>query len=67
LDHAEGVVPTRVGDVAVRLERDGDGFLARVTAPEGVPTSLIPAPGLKAASAAKTQGGKLERRFVQAG
>jgi alpha-L-rhamnosidase len=67
LDHAEGVVPTRVGDVAVRLERDGDGFVAQVTAPEGVPTSLIPAPGLKAASAANANGGKLERRFVQAG
>jgi hypothetical protein len=30
LEHAHGVVPTAAGDVAVRLERDADGFAAFV-------------------------------------
>jgi len=65
LEHAEGVVPTRLGDVDVRLTRDGAGFTAQVTAPAGVPATLFAAPGLKAAAAARSTGpGKLEARFI---
>ncbi len=68
LDHAEGVVPTARGDVEVRLERDGDGFVAQVRTPAGVPTQLRAAPGLKAAGAAKATGvGAWEARFIRAG
>ncbi|HLK24148.1 MAG TPA: alpha-L-rhamnosidase C-terminal domain-containing protein [Caulobacteraceae bacterium] len=66
LEHAEGVVPTARGDVEVRLDADGDGFVAQVRAPEGVPTSLVSAPGLQAASAVKRNGAVLEGRFTQA-
>jgi hypothetical protein len=68
LDHAEGVVPTARGDVEVRLERDGDGFVAQVRTPAGVPTQLRAAPGLKAAGATKATGvGAWEARFIRAG
>jgi hypothetical protein len=68
LDHAEGVVPTGRGDVEVRLERHGDGFVAQVRTPAGAPTQLRAAPGLKAAKPAKATGvGTWEARFVRAG
>ena len=62
------MVPTARGDVEVRLERDGDGFVAQVRTPAGVPTQLRAAPGLKAAGAAKATGvGAWEARFIRAG
>src|SRR6185312_473993 len=68
LDNAEGVVPTRHGDVTVRLARDGDGFVAQVQAPPGVPTTLNAAPGLQIATTASASlDGRLEARFVPAG
>jgi alpha-L-rhamnosidase len=67
LEHADGVVPTRLGDVEVRLERDGAGFVAQVRGPDGVPLTLAPASGLKAAAAPTASGPSLESRFVYAG
>jgi alpha-L-rhamnosidase len=68
LDHAEGVVPTARGDVEVKLERDGDGFVAQIRTAAGVPTQLRPAPGLTAARPAKAIGvGVWEARFVRGG
>ena len=65
LDHAEGTVPTRHGDVEVTLERDGDGFIAKARTPAGVPTTLTAAPGLKADKPAKATGvGVWEARFI---
>lgn len=50
LDHASGVFPTLVGDVSVGLTRDGDGFIAKVQGPPGVPLQMQAAPGLRHAS-----------------
>ncbi len=36
LDHAQGVAPTPFGDVEVKLERDGDGFIAQACLPAGL-------------------------------
>ncbi len=66
LEHAEGIVPTARGDVEVRLERDGEGFVAQVSAPDGVPTELQSAPGLQAAGPVKRSGPRLEARFIAA-
>jgi alpha-L-rhamnosidase len=67
LEHAEGVVPTRHGDVSVRLSREGDGFVAQVQAPAGVPATLTAAPGLHiATTATMSKDGRLEARFVAA-
>jgi alpha-L-rhamnosidase len=63
LDHAEGVVPTAAGDVEVRLERKGAGFVAQVRSPDGVPTRLEAAPGVKCAERASQRGGSLEALF----
>jgi hypothetical protein len=68
LDHAEGAVPTARGDVEVRLERAGDGFVAQVRAPAGTPIELRAAPGLAASAPAKATGaGAWEARFVRTG
>jgi hypothetical protein len=53
LDHARGVVPTMVGDVEVRLEREGGGFVATVNAPAGIPIAIAAAPGLSLRSAVR--------------
>jgi hypothetical protein len=63
LDHAEGVVPTCAGDVSVRLERAGDGFVAQVEGPVGATISLSAAPGVTMDGAVAKAGGKLEARF----
>jgi hypothetical protein len=50
LDNASGVFPTLAGDVSVALTRDGEGFVAKVQAPPGVPLQMQAAPGLRLAS-----------------
>ena len=66
LDYAEGVVPTPHGDVETRLERDGDGFVARYRLPDGLTASITPQPGtLLAAEPGRLQG-DVELRFTRA-
>jgi hypothetical protein len=65
LDHAQGVVPTLAGDVEVRLERAGDGFVAAIHAPAGVPLELAPAPGLTLTASTSPQPGHHEARFTR--
>jgi hypothetical protein len=47
LEHAEGVVPTSVGDVEVKLSQEGKGFVAQVRGPDGVALSFADAPAAK--------------------
>ncbi|HEY1753279.1 MAG TPA: alpha-L-rhamnosidase C-terminal domain-containing protein [Caulobacteraceae bacterium] len=47
LEHAEGVVPTPLGDVEATLERDGDGLLARYRLPDGCTAKVAERPGLR--------------------
>jgi len=65
LEAAEGVVPTARGDVEVKLARDGNGFVARVRAPDGVTLSLSDAPGAKLKKKSST-GSKHEARYEPA-
>jgi hypothetical protein len=44
LEYAEGVVPTAVGDVEVKLARHGREFVAQVRAPHGAKLSFSDAP-----------------------
>lgn len=64
LEYAEGVVPTRVGDVEVTLERNRDSLVAQVRAPDGVTTRLQPASGYDGV-ARWQQGGALEATFTR--
>ena len=65
LDYAEGVVPTRNGDVHVHLERDGEGFVARARSSASAPFEFGAAPGLKlVAKPAKAAGG-FEARYTR--
>jgi hypothetical protein len=63
LDHAAGVVPTLAGDVEVRLERDGAGFAAFVSAPVDVPLEMAAAPGVRLRSSRGGRGA-YEARFA---
>jgi len=63
LDHAEGVVPLLCGDVAARLERTVDGFVARYRTPVGAAVEVAAAPGLRVASAPGRAGGEIELRY----
>ena len=63
LDHAEGVVPTPLGDVEARLERDGDGFVARYRTPTGVGFDVLAAPGLALVGPPTIAGDTVEARF----
>jgi hypothetical protein len=56
LDHAGGVVPTAVGDVTVKLERDSEGFAALVEGPADVPIQIAAAPGLTLRSCSGDRG-----------
>jgi len=64
LEYAEGIVPTRSGDVHVRLERDGEGFVARANASGTVPVEFAAAPGLKLAATPTKIGESFEARYV---
>jgi hypothetical protein len=63
LDFAEGVVPLAAGDVAVRLERDGAGFVARYRAPDGMTVRAEPAAGLRLTAGPTLVGDEVEFRF----
>ncbi len=63
LDHAEGIVPTPHGDVEARLERAGDGFVARYRLPAGLAARPEPPPGLALAAAPGRLEGEVELRF----
>jgi alpha-L-rhamnosidase len=63
LDFAEGVVPTRLGDVEIRLEQDKDGFVAQGRAPGGVPVALSAASGLAVEAADSRADGRFEMRL----
>ena len=63
LDAAEGTVPTRAGDVCVRLEREPDGFAARLSGPPGIPVEIEAAPGLTIRGTPARSAGDLEVRF----
>jgi alpha-L-rhamnosidase len=65
LAFAEGVVPTTKGDVEVRLEQAGDGFHARVAAPERLDVTLSASPGLTMVGEVARAGDVLEARFVR--
>ena len=65
LDHAEGIVPTPHGDVEARLERAGDGFVARYRLPAGLTARPQPPPGL-ALAAERALEGEVELRFAPA-
>ncbi|MFI4974117.1 MAG: alpha-L-rhamnosidase C-terminal domain-containing protein [Caulobacterales bacterium] len=66
LDHAEGVVPTPLGDVQVTLSRSGDGFVAQVTAPDGASAAMATSPGLRMVTSTPAAKGRLEARFEPA-
>jgi alpha-L-rhamnosidase len=68
LEWAEGVVPTRHGDVEVLLECKEKGFTARVHAPAGASVAFSAAPGLTIihGSASPSRAGKLEATFTTA-
>ncbi len=65
LEYADGVVPTRNGDVQVRLERTGEGFVAKAHSSADAPIEFGMAPGLRLASdPVKTSGG-FEARYLR--
>lgn len=61
LDWAEGVVAAGPHDVTVRLDRDGDGFVARIET--AAPVEVAAAPGLRIVSQ-DHQDGALTVRFA---
>ncbi|HLY79174.1 MAG TPA: alpha-L-rhamnosidase C-terminal domain-containing protein, partial [Caulobacteraceae bacterium] len=63
LDHAAGVVPTPHGDVEARLERAGDGFVARYRLPDGLTASVTPARGFVLLAEPDRLQGEIELRF----
>jgi hypothetical protein len=64
LDHAEGVVPTAVGDVEVKLARDSEGFVVQVRAPAGAKLHFMDAPAAKLTK--KTSSGNEHEAVYQA-
>ncbi len=65
LDHAEGVVPTCRGDVRVRLERDGEGFVAKIESSADTPVKFDAAPGLNLGSQPVKTAGGFEVRYAR--
>ena len=66
LQHAEGVIPTPLGDVEVRLTRDGDGFAAAYRVPDGAEIEVRAAPRTRLTEPPRRSGGRLEARFAVA-
>lgn len=66
LDHAEGIVPTARGDIAVRLERDGTGFTARIVAPHDE-VRIETAAGLCISSHTRSADGAINVSYRPAG
>ncbi|MGD0864177.1 MAG: alpha-L-rhamnosidase N-terminal domain-containing protein [Rhizomicrobium sp.] len=65
LEYAEGVVPTRHGDVQVRLERDGLGFVAKASSTGDASIEFRGAPGLKLNSLPTKVSSGFEARYVR--
>jgi hypothetical protein len=56
-------VPLALGDVTARLDRDGEGFVARYRAPDGIAVRAEPATGLRLTGGPTRVGDEVEFRF----